>query len=103
MLIILIIEFELREPGFPGRTCTPTTVYFHDKTKISKEDLQVDYYLLLKCCTRQCTLLSQPGLNHLLNLTSKCKILSVCQTRIVSKTKTEQFNFFTWLSNAQNL
>ena len=30
-----IIEFELRVPGPPDRTCTPVTGYFHDKTKIS--------------------------------------------------------------------
>ena len=28
MLIEQIIEFELRGPGPPGRTCTPTTGYF---------------------------------------------------------------------------
>ena len=38
MLFILIIEFEMRRPGPPGRICTPTTVYFYDKTKISKEN-----------------------------------------------------------------
>ena len=48
MLIQQIIEFELRGPGPPGRTCTPTNDYFHNKTKISKEDLRVAYYLLLK-------------------------------------------------------
>ena len=37
---------------------------FYDKTKISKENLRVDYYLLLKCCKRQCTLLSLPGPDH---------------------------------------
>ena len=37
MLIKQIIEFDWREPGPHGRTCTPITVYFHDKTKISKE------------------------------------------------------------------
>ena len=31
------------------RKCTPIASYFHDKTKISKENLRVDYYLLLKC------------------------------------------------------
>ena len=35
MLIEQIIEFAFKEPGFPGRTCTPITGYFHDKTKIS--------------------------------------------------------------------
>ena len=64
MLIILIIELELRGPGPPGRAYTPTTVYFYDKTKISKENLRVDYYLLLKYCSKQCTLLSLPRPNH---------------------------------------
>ena len=40
-----IIEFELRGLESPGRTRTPTTGYFHDKTKISKANLQMDYYL----------------------------------------------------------
>ena len=57
MLIEQIIEFELRGPGAPGHTCTPKAGYFHDKTKISKEYLRVDYYLLLKYCRRQRTLL----------------------------------------------
>ena len=49
MLIEQIIKFELRAPG---RICTPATGYFYDKTKISKENLRVDYYLLLKHCMR---------------------------------------------------
>ena len=77
MLIILMIEFELRGPGPTGRIYTPRTVYFYDKTKISKENLRVNYYLLLKYCSRQCTLLSLPGPNHLLKLIPKSKILSV--------------------------
>ena len=48
MLIEQIIEFQLRGPGPPGRTCTPITGYLHDKTKILKENLRVGYYLLLK-------------------------------------------------------
>ena len=48
MLIEQIIKFELRWPRPPNRTCTPTTGYFHDKTKIFKENLRVDYYLHLK-------------------------------------------------------
>ena len=54
-----------------------TTGYFHDKTKISKENLRMDYYLQLKYCWRQCTLLSLLGPNNLQNLTPKCKILNV--------------------------
>ena len=56
MLIEQIIEFELMEPDPPKFkfnntftcTCTPTTGYFYEKTKISDENLGVDYYLLLK-------------------------------------------------------
>ena len=58
MLIERIIKLQLRGPGPPGRICTPITGYCHDKTKISKENLRVDCYLLLKCCKRQCALLS---------------------------------------------
>ena len=57
MLIEQTIELQLRGPGPPGRTNTPITGYFHDKTKISKENLRVDYYLLLKCSKKQCALL----------------------------------------------
>ena len=46
MLVEQIIEIELRGPGPPGRTCTPVTGSLHDKTKILKENLRVDYYLL---------------------------------------------------------
>ena len=47
MLIEQIKEFELKGPGPPGHTCTPTTGYFHDKTKISKEYLRVDCFIIL--------------------------------------------------------
>ena len=39
MLIEQIIEFKLREPGLPGCTCTLIIGYFHDKTKVSKENI----------------------------------------------------------------
>ena len=57
MLIEQIIEFELMGIGPPGRTCTPTTGYFYNNAKIFKENLRVEYYLVLKYYTRQCTLL----------------------------------------------
>ena len=57
MLIEQTIELQLRGPGPPGRTATSITGYFHDKTKISKENLRVDYYLLLKWSKKQCALL----------------------------------------------
>ena len=58
MLIERIIELQSRGHGPPGRTCTPITGHCHDKTKISKENPRVDFYLLLKCCKGQRTLLS---------------------------------------------
>ena len=58
MLIEQITEFQLKGPGPFGRTCTPITGKLHDKIKISKKNFQVDYYLLLKYCRRQCALLS---------------------------------------------
>ena len=48
MVVEQIIEFELRGRGLSGRTCTPITGNFHHKTKISNENLQVTYHLLLK-------------------------------------------------------
>ena len=50
-------NFELRGPEPHGRICTPITGCFHDKTKISMENLRLDGYLLLKYRRRQCTLL----------------------------------------------
>ena len=47
MLIERIIELQLRGAWPPGETCTPITGYFHDKTKISKKNLRMDYNLLL--------------------------------------------------------
>ena len=46
MLIEQIIEFELRGPGPPGRTYTPTISYFHEKTKIFKKYLRVNYFII---------------------------------------------------------
>ena len=39
MFIEQIIEFKLRGLGTLNRTYTPTTGYFHVKTKISEENL----------------------------------------------------------------
>ena len=47
------IEFELSGPGPPGRTYTSITGYFYEK-KNSKNNLRLEYYLVLKYCTRQC-------------------------------------------------
>ena len=56
MLIEQTIELQLRGPGPPGQTNILISGHFHDKTKISKENLRVDYYLLLKCSKKQCAL-----------------------------------------------
>ena len=77
MLMEQIIENELRGPLVPWPYVCSTTGYFHDKTKISKKNLQMGCYLLLKYCWMQCALHSQSGPNHLQNLTQKCKILNV--------------------------
>ena len=80
----MLIEqiFELKEPGPPGRICTPITGCFHDKAIISEKNFRVNCYLLLKYCRRQCrpTLLPLLGPNHLQNLTPKCKILNAFWT-----------------------
>ena len=79
MLIEQIIEFRLGGPGsLAVHVLLQLHGYFHDKTKIFKANLQVDYCLLLKYYTRQCTLsnFSLPGPNHLPNLIPKCKILN---------------------------
>ena len=56
MLIEQTVKLQLRGPGPSGRTNTPITGYFYDKTKICKENFRVDY-LLLKCSKKQCALL----------------------------------------------
>ena len=52
----MLIEqiFELRGSGLPGHIGTPITGCFHDKTIISKENIRLDCYLLLKYCKRHC-------------------------------------------------
>ena len=65
MLIKQIIDFESQGPWRPGLTSTPTTDYFHDKTKMFKENLWVDYNLLLKYCLRQFTLITFPSIGQI--------------------------------------
>ena len=48
MFIEQIAGFELRSPRPPGCTDNRKTGYFYDKRKISKANLQVNWYLLLK-------------------------------------------------------
>ena len=78
MFIKQSIKFEFRGLVPLGRVCTPATGYFYDKTKISKENLRVDCYLLLKYCSRQCTLPSP----------TRAKLLTKFNT------KTQEFKMF---------
>ena len=78
MLTEQIIKFESRGPGPPGRTHTPTTGYFHDKTKIEGiSSSGLFCYLLLKYCRMQCYLLPLTWAKSLTKLPLKCKILNV--------------------------
>ena len=66
MLIEQIIEFKLRGLGPLNRTCTPTTGYFHVKTKISKKIFEwIIYYY-----------------NTYKNLTPNRKITNVFSTKL---------------------
>ena len=69
----MLIEqnFELRGPGPPGCICTLISGCFHDKTIISKENLRLDCYLLLKYCRRQCTLLTPTWAKSLIKFNPK--------------------------------
>ena len=80
MLIELIIKFKWKGPGPPGRTCTPTTDYFHDKIGICTKNHRLSYYLLLNIAVVNVPYFPLPGPNHLQNLASKCKILNVFWT-----------------------
>ena len=73
-----IIEFELRGRGPPGRTCTPRTGDFHDKTKISKKNLRLNYHVLLNILQKAMHLASlSPEPRQLQNLSKKCLGLNV--------------------------
>ena len=61
MAILIEQIFELRGPVPTGRVYTPITGCFHDKTIISRENIPLDCYLLVKYCRRQCTLLPSIG------------------------------------------
>ena len=85
--------FELKGPGSPGRICTPITGCFQDKTIISKENIRLDCYLLLKSFRRQCALLPPSAPNHFQNLTPKCKILTCFGLKLQSKGELNNFIF----------
>ena len=75
MFLEQTIKFEFRGLVPLGHINTPATGYFYDKTKISKENLRVDHYLLLKYCSWQCTLLSPTWVKSLTKFNSKMQDL----------------------------
>ena len=62
----MLIEqiFELREPGLPGRICTPITGCFQDKTIISEENNRLNCYLLLNIAGGNVLHFPLPGRKH---------------------------------------
>ena len=92
ILIEQIIEFEMRGFGHLVVHVPPQLIIF--MTKISRENLRLDYYLLLNIAGDNVPYFPLPCPNHLQNLTSKGKILNVFWTYNISKRRIEQFNFF---------
>ena len=72
VLIEQINKIELKVLGRFGCIYSPATGYFYDKTKISSEYLRVNYYLQLKYCRRQCTLLFPTWAKSLTKFILKC-------------------------------
>ena len=66
MLIKQIIEFQLRDPGLLA-VHVLQLVNFMTKQKSFKENLRVDYHLLLRYCRRQCAILSPTSTKSLAN------------------------------------
>ena len=81
MLIEQIIDFELREPEPSGRTCTPTTGYFHDKTKISRNIFQRITLLFTAKILHEAMYRAYPYLDQITNkFNTKCKFFNVFWT-----------------------
>ena len=81
MLTEQIIEFELRGPEPPGRTCGPIAGYFHDKTKIFYgKSFSALLFTDKNIARGNVSYFFLPGPNHLQNLIPKCKILIVFWT-----------------------
>ena len=58
-----------------------------------KESLGVNYYLPLKYCKKQCTLLSPTWAKSLTKFNPKCQILKMFWCELVSKRKIKQLTF----------
>ena len=105
MLIEQIIELQLREPGPPGLTCSYIS-YFHDKTKIFKENLRVGFSFTAKMLYETIHLTS-PYLDQItyqLNFNTKMQdVKRILDLNCNYRKRIKQFNFFNWLSNVKNL
>ena len=73
-----IIEFELKGPGTPARTCNSKTDYFHDKTKISKDNKFSSESLLpaKHIAEGNVPCFPSPGPSQLQNLSKNCLVLN---------------------------
>ena len=82
ILIEQITEFQLRKPGPLGRTCTPITVFFYVKIKISKRTSSSGLLFIAKVLQEAMHLTSSylGQITYNQNLTLKCKILNVSWT-----------------------
>ena len=82
---------------------TPITGCFHDKNNNLLRKL-FDWIVVscLNIAGGNVLYFPLPGPNRSQNLTPKCKIFNVFWTKIASKKRTEQLNFFSWLSNVKN-
>ena len=85
-MLILIYEFELR-----GSEPLVVHVLLQLFIFMKKQKSSSGLLFTAKILHEAKHLAFSPGPNHLLNLTPKCKILSVFWTRIVSKRRIEQF------------
>ena len=65
MLIEQIIELQLRGPGPPGRTYTPTTGYFHKKQKSLRKTFEWIIVYCYNVARDKAPYFSLPGPNYL--------------------------------------
>ena len=77
VLIQQIVEFELWGLGPSSRTCTLTSDYFHDKTKILKANFRVIIIYCQNIAGGNVPYFPLPGPSHLQTLTPKYKNLNM--------------------------
>ena len=74
MLMEQIIEFELRVPGPPGRTCTHENGYFHEEEKSSSRSSLIAKIL------QEAMYLTSPYRGQITKFNPKCKLLNLFWT-----------------------